>query len=153
MRDKESLSLIAGSAISLALTTPSSDLAEGCLAPTAGLVAAKLAAKIAEGAKMIKGSEPLCAGSVYINACALNAAAAQIEEAGELMEGMIGSIDEIRCDLAYTMTSGLFAESALGSACEDLRSVSGTLKNHALFIRQVVTRYEACEAEALELMN
>ncbi len=152
-RDKESMAVITGSAISLALTTPPDDLPEGCIAPVAGLVAAKLAAKVAECADKITGEEALVSGSVYINACAVNAAAAQMEEAGSIIAGMMGTIDEVRSDLAYTMTSGLFAEGALGGACEDLRSISSALKDHALLIRQVVSRYEECETETFSLMN
>ena len=152
-RDRESLSLIAGSAISYALTTPSEDMLTGCVAPTIGLVAAKLAEKVAKASKAVSGTEPLVASSLYIDTVSCKSAAAQLEEESERIVTVIREVNGIRQDPAYAMTSWIVTVNALEKTCEDLRAVSGKLKDHAALVRLIAVRYETCETEAAALMN
>ncbi|MCR5301832.1 MAG: DUF2974 domain-containing protein [Lachnospiraceae bacterium] len=150
--DKESLSEIAGSAISCALTTPDG-MINGCLAPTAGLVAAKLAQKYAQASKAVKRIMPLAANSVSVEADKCRSAAESIKEQSEMIGTMTARVDNVKNDLAYSINSGVFCASALDGVCERMRKVSTALNDYSAFINTVITRYEMCEAEALSIIS
>ena len=152
LQDKESMSLIAGSAISLALTTPSSDLVNGALAPTAGLIAAQFAEKVVRTVKTPGPCKMLVAQKVSVDISACMGAASVIEEETGRIAGIITRVDGLRTDLAYSINAGLFTGTALERSCDSLRAVSRSLTGYAYFVRQVMSLYETCETKAAELI-
>ena len=150
--DKENFSEIAGTAVSLALSSHPESLMEDCVAPTLGLVAAKTARKMALLQKQVRDEIPPASGSVYISAdnCAL--AAASLENGSMLVGNIISAVEGVRHNMTFTITSKLYTEKALENICENLDVLKSKLYDLADLIRQVNSAYKKCEEEAAALM-
>ena len=151
--DRRNFATVAGTAISLALTTPPDKLAEDCIAPTLGLVSAGFAQKMALMERTVADSRPPAAGSVSIDTDACAGAAGSIEEGSELIAAVQASVEGVRKNMAFTITSKLCAEKALENICEDLSGIKRGMYEMSKKIRRVNAAYKKCEEEAAALMG
>ena len=151
--DKEVMSIIAGSAISLALTTPEDEMAKECLIPTAALTAAHLTGKMASASKLLENLEKPVARTVYIDTYGCRRASARIADQLQVIEGISKGVDEVRQNMSYTITTQIFAERALFAICERLTVLLADVRRLSDLIRLVCDRYENAENEAALLMN
>lgn len=150
--DKETLSIIAGSAISLALTTPRSEVCEGVVAPVAGIVAAGFAKKIACAAKIIGDNEEPSARSVYFDAVSCREASYAISRLSQDIGRIGAGVDGVRQNMAYTINTQVFAESTLAGVMEDLAEIRRKIGLLSECIDGIANRYERAECEAAALM-
>ena len=151
--DKEVMSIIAGSAISLALTTPEDELMEGCLIPAAALTAVHLTGKMASVSKLFESLEKPVVRTVYIDTYGCRRASARIADQLHVIEEISRGVDEVRQNMSYTITTQIFAERALFSICERLTALLADVRRLSDLLRLVCDRYENAENEAALLMN
>ena len=151
--DKEALSMIAGSTISLALTSPADDLIEGCVIPSAGAVAAHLACRIAKAGSIIGDTKKPTARSIYIDISSCRGAAKILGDQTGVIGRISAAIDEVRRDMACTVTTRIFAERPLFGICERLEGLKRELLRLSEMAKLVSDRYEQTEEEALALMR
>lgn len=147
--DKKTLGSIAGSAISLALTTPGDRLREDCLAPTLGMIVAAVLEKTARMGRMLLEDRPLYARSVRIDTALCRDAALRLKEQSDLMEKVAGSVNEIRQNMAYSITSKVCAENALLGVCYSISGIRSDVGALSELITDIADNYEKTE----ELVN
>ena len=150
--DRQIFASIAGTAISLALTSPPEKLAEDALAPTLGLISAGFAKKMSVIGNAVTDNPP-AAGSVSIDTDACAGAAGSIEEGGDMIGTVMVSVEGVRKNMAFTITSRLCAEKALENICEDLSGIKRSMYDMSKKIRRVNAAYKKCEEEAAALMG
>lgn len=153
VKDKEEMSTIAGSAISLALTTPQDSAAEGVAAPTLGMVTAMFAKKVAAAHCAVEEMMPLAAQSVYIDTDRIKGAVSDLLPYCRMIKRMEGSVDEVRRTLSSNITSKIIAERSLEAICEDLDGIYAELDRKIRLYEAVIAKYEACENRAAALMS
>ncbi|MCR5590307.1 MAG: DUF2974 domain-containing protein [Lachnospiraceae bacterium] len=149
--DKQIMSNAAGTAVSLALTSGGEDIVNTSVAPAMGIIAAGLVSKITEPEMIAPASLP--AKSVYVDTAACMQVIRCLDEQIPVIEKTIRSVDAIRGDLAYTISSKLCAERALFAACEKLARIKGSIEALSEMIGAVLRRYEQAETEAAALMT
>ena len=153
VKDREVMSIIAGSAISLALTTPQEDIAEGCLIPTAALVAANVTGKVAQDVKLLEGLEKPVSASVYIDTDACRSAASLVSDGESVVYDALRRVESVRQEMSYTITTRLVAERALYAVNERLAALKLLMNNLSEYIGTASAMYAAAENEAAMLMN
>ena len=151
--DKETMGMIAGTAISLALTTPTEEYAEGVFAPVLGTVAAKFAAMIAVFLAPDHTGEAVTARSVYIDTSSAHIAAENIADLSGDIARISANVDEVRQNMAFTINTQIFAESTLAGVIEELETIRKRLITLSECIRNVAVCYEKAENDAVWLMN
>lgn len=152
VKGKEEMSLIAGSAISLALTTPQDELPSGCIAPTMGMIGAKLAEHIASTCAVIADELPLVSNSVYFNAVAISSASRTIrQQTGSLRRAKTG-VENVRTDMALTISTQIFADRALERIGEELERIAVKLDDLSMKIDGITACYQRAEDEASSLI-
>ena len=151
--DKEVLSVIAGSAVSLALTTPADEMADGCLMPTAGQVAAHLACRLSKDAIIVQSLDRCASRSVYVDVSALRNAAGVISDQVAVIDGILSGIDNVRLEMARTITTRIFSERPLLNASEAIAGLRGKIIVLSEFVAEVADRYLRAEEEAAGLMK
>ncbi|MBO4903614.1 MAG: DUF2974 domain-containing protein [Lachnospiraceae bacterium] len=147
-RGKEDMSLVAGTAISLALTTPKEELENGVVAPTMGLIGAKVAERIGEACRIVIDEVPLESNSIYFDAGAVRSAAGTISEQIHCIDRVKRGVESVRQDMAYTISTQIFADRALLQVCENLEKITNKLSDLAETIEQVALCYTLAENEA-----
>ncbi len=152
-KDKEKLSDIAGSAIAAALRTPAGRLAEECLAPTIGMTVAALLEATGDIVNRLSAHIPLCAHSVYIDTCACRDVSRRLREQSDEMERVKARVDTVRQNIAYMITSRIFAEKALERVGYDICSIRSDMAAFSDIIDGVAAGYEKTEREACALMK
>ena len=153
VKDREVMSIIAGSAISLALTTPQEDIAEGCLIPTAALVAANVTGKVAQDVKLLEGLEKPVSASIYIDTDACRSAASLVSDGESVVYDALRRVESVRQEMSYTITTRLVAERALYAVNERLAALKLLMNNLSEYIGTASAMYAAAENEAAMLMN
>lgn len=151
--DKETMGMIAGTAISLALTTPCEEYKEGLVAPVLGTVAAKFAARIAVLLAPDMTDEAVNARSVYIDTASALSAAGGISDLTYEVMRISSAVDLVRRNMAFTINTQIFAESTLAGVIEDLAAIKRKLDALSGCIRNVAACYDKAEEEAAALMN
>ena len=153
IKDKESMGMIAGTAVSLALSTPRENLAEGCIAPTTGLVMAELVKKIGAAANFIAGEEPLSARNVFYDPVSVTRASRIVADQAAGIDCIIREVDRIRQNMAFTITARICAEHVLERVCYDLSQIKEDLTGYSRLIERIGHCYDNTELEAVTLMN
>ena len=153
IRDREVMSIIAGSAISLALTTPREDIKEGCLIPTAALVAANVSGRIAQEKMLLERFEKPVSASVYIDIDACRSAASLISDGERVVYDALRRVESVRQEMSYTITTRIVAERALYDVNERLAALRDLMNALAEYIGTASAIYVAAENEAALLMN
>lgn len=151
--DKENFKTIAGTAVSLALTTPPDRLAEECVAPTLGLAAASIAEKLAAAAQNETDDTPPASFNTYFDPGGCDTAAETMENGSVMVGNVIVAVESLRKNMAFTITSKLYAEKALENICENLSRIKRNMSDMSNMIRRVKDAYKTCEEEAAALMG
>ncbi len=151
--DKDDFSLIMGSAISLALTTPADSLKEGVIAPTVGMITGRFAKDLMKTQGEAAAKEVPVSRSASINTGACLDGIQSIEEMSARIGRIADAVNEIRGSLAYSVTAKVCAEHALESVSEDLMREAGDLENYADTARRAALAYEATESGIVSLMS
>lgn len=152
-KDKEDLSDIAGSAIALALTTPSDKMAEDCAAPVLGTIAAKLAAKLARDGVIATSYEELCAKSLYADTAGIRGCASALYDTASSVKSLGIKVGYVRSGMKCTMNTHIIAESSLSSIADELILISRQLAFLSDMTMRVAKSYETAEEEVLSLMD
>ena len=151
--DKEVLSVIAGSAISLALSSPPDEIADACLAPTAGQIAAHLAFRLSKSGNIMQSLDRCVARYVYVDADALYKAAGVINEQIAAIDDIAAGIDKVRYEMASTLTTRIFSERPLLNVSDGLAQLRCRMIRLSEFVTMVADRYVRAEEEASALMK
>lgn len=151
--DKETMSMIAGTAISLALCTPKDRIAEDCIAPTLGLVTARFAAGVAQRTKLAADDTAPAAHNAYIDSASCRKASVLLDEQITKINAIVLRVNEIRANASYSITARLYADNALRAVCDDLGLVRSRVTQMAQMTRMAVGAYERAEEEACGLMD
>ncbi len=151
--EQDAFSQIMGSAIALALCTPSDKVSEGVIAPTLGYMGAQFARDIMREAPFTVFDQPLISNNVHMDIAACQKASIQIKDQGSRIESIVSLVNGIRGDLAYTMTSKICAERALLKVCDDLTCIRYALERTADVVMNATVKYSECEQSAALLMK
>lgn len=151
-RGKEDMSRIAGSAISLALTTPQDRLLEGCIAPTMGHICAKLAEHIAAACSVATDEMPLLSNSVYFDGGGVSAAARTMRDQIAGLRRVKAGIESVRTDMACTISTQMFADKALCRIGEDLERIAVRLDDLSARTDGIIDCYRSAENDAASLI-
>ncbi len=151
--DKEELSLIAGSAISLALTTPEGSFLESCVAPVTGMIAAGFVKKITQTVRNMSELSVPAAQSLYIDTGSAAGVAKDISSLTQELRRISIGVDGVRQNMAFTINTQIVAENLLEGVVEDIAGVSRRICDLSETVLGVVRCYEAAESEAAALMN
>ncbi len=150
---KEAFSDIMGSSISAALTTPPDKIKEGVIAPALGQVLAQFTKDAVRTRYEKEADMPVISRSLYIDTAAVAAAADTLEAQRIRIESLTASVNRLRQELAYTISSRICAERALGNICEDLSVISRKIGVCSSVVKHASDRYSKCEGEAVALMD
>ena len=150
--DKDAFSVIAGSAISLALCTPQGEGIEGVMAPTLGKIGVHFAKKISESVLTNEICSRPVTQSAYMDTKACKGAAGIMKEQASSVSGAVKTIEAVRQNLAYTISAKLCAEHALEHICYDLTRLGRSLLTFSEFVEKAAAGYERCEIEAVSLV-
>ncbi|MCR5688177.1 MAG: DUF2974 domain-containing protein [Lachnospiraceae bacterium] len=143
--DKGVMSRAAGLAISLALTTPDADISDTA-APVMGMLTAEFVRKLTAAASDAVGFAST--GSMYLDADRCRAAAMLMSEQVPIIISAADRVDNIRRDIAYTISTRIYAEHALERVCERLRRIRTEMEELMELIRKAVAKYEKTEESA-----
>ncbi len=152
-KDKEDLSAIAGSAIALALTTPSGRIAEDCVAPTLGTLGAKLAAKITREVEADLPEDVLCAKSLYADTDDIRRCASALSDASASLQNIRVRVDHVRSGMKCTMNTHIIAESKLIVIEDEITMISRQLGFLSDMTCRVADSYEKAEEDVLTLVR
>ena len=150
--DKETLGMITGSAISLALTS-GEGLVEGCIAPTMGAVSAAYIKKLAKETEILISDAPPFAGSVHMDIKGCRTAGGMFGEQSDEIGLIAQAVEEIRQSMAYTINSRICAENALERINYDLTDLIKRLRDMSELAEAVAGCYEKTEQEAVASVN
>ena len=151
LRGKEEISLIAGSAISLALTTREG-LINGCVAPTMGMIAANLAEHVAGTISVIADEMPLVSNNVYFDATSVGRASLIIRQQIYSIRRVKTGIESVRTDMALTISTQIFADHVLERLGEELERIAVRLDDLSAKIDGITACYRCAEDEASSLI-
>ena len=152
-KDKETMSDITGSAISLALTSPPDEISEECIAPTLGRITAEFVKKTVSKNAPLWDRKFMAYGTSYIETDACMLASKRLFEHITDID-MIGiRVNELRMNIAYSITAKLCAEKALQAAYEDIMTVKERILKIAQMSLAASERYKRADDEAAALMN
>ncbi len=151
--DKEAMSDITGSAISLALNTPAEDMAEGCIAPTLGMITGQVIKKTI--GKTIPQWDERSAGFglISVDTDAFLGAARDLEACSGDIGRIAMKVNEQRQSISYSITAKVCAEKALQNVYEELLVIKGRISGISDLSSRVAARYAASDEEAAGLMN
>jgi len=151
--DRKAMSMMAGSAISRALTTPPDDFASGCVYPVLGMVNTQLLLKLSSEAKRLCDDLFPVRGSVYIEKTQAAGAIDDITGQQRVVENALAKVSQVRQTLAYTMSARICAEHDLEGVCNDLDRIRGNLERLRNGANCAIRSYEKTEQEVMALMN
>ncbi|MCR5672763.1 MAG: DUF2974 domain-containing protein [Lachnospiraceae bacterium] len=150
--DKDAFSVIAGSAISLALSMPQGEGLEGVMAPVLGKIGVQFAKKITEAVLTNETCGRPVAKNAYMDAKACKGAACIMKDKALSISAAVNTVEAIRQNLAYTISAKLCAEHALEHICYDLTRLGRSLMTFSEFVEKAAAGYERCELEAVSLV-
>ena len=150
--DKKAMSMIAGSVVSYALTEPDNG-DNGLFWHTFSLTGANLALKMARDENIHTFEETLPSRNVYMDTQRCRIAAKTISDQITSVRTLCAGIDSVRVDMAYTISSRLYAEHVLERVCENLSGICKKLDGLSENITDIAALYEKTEAEVTALMN
>ena len=153
IKEKEMLGKLAGETVSHMLCTPPDKVASDCAAPLIGAIAGKFIKSVTACVSVPVAEVSLAAEHAQINLNACNGAAKLLSEQIPAMERIVGSIDSVRRDLAYTMSSKICAEYKLNGTCESIIGISEIIGRFSDLVSTIIRMYEKVEEEAAGLMN
>ncbi len=151
--DKKAFGMMAGSAVSLALTTPKEEFEEGCAYPLIGMLGTNLMLKMASEAEELKEDINRVSGSVYLDAAKTRTALDAIREQSAVVGVLAAKVDGVRQTLAYTISAKKCAEYALERVCENLERIRKDMERFADISGDLVGMYEKTEKETVALMG
>ena len=152
-KDKETMSDITGSAISLALSTPPDEIDEDCIAPTLGKITAAFIKKTTAAKEPQWDEKIRTYGNVDIDTDGVRSASQKIYDITAGIGIIAAKVNEQRMDMTYSITARLCAEKALESIYEDILRLKDRMDKMAEVGRRVSICYEAADSRAAALMN
>ena len=151
-KDKETMSAITGSAISLALSSSQEDVAEECMAPVLGMITAEFVKKTTAEREGEWSPKSRVYGEVGIDADTLFKASCELRDSATAAQRIASRVNDQRRDITYLTTSRLCAEKALERVYEDIMVIRDRLEKIAELSERVSSRYADADRSAAELV-
>ena len=149
--DKEAMSDVAGSAISLALNAPPGKIPEEVVAPTLGKITAQFIKKTTAAIVPAWDARPTPTGVTVIATDRLRLAENALCESVSDIEKSAERVNEERQNVTYSVTAKLCAEKALENVYDDMNVLGERIKNIAELAKQAALCFERAENRAAEL--
>ncbi len=150
---KETMAAIAGTSIALALSTPKEELADACLGPVAGMTACALINSLIIDNVPGWDERALFAQSVYVDITSVKSAADCLRWQAASMDNIAARVNDIRQNIAYSITARLCAEQALLNAYEGILAIQRKLEDMSDAAHQAANVYMNTEESAAALMH
>lgn len=151
-REKGTLCSIAGRAVSSALCAPKGEIVNECVAPTLGLAAA-LAVKSLMPADPDAAIKSPAFSVTHIDTFSCLRVADDLIAQRRGIERVIAGVERVRGEIANGITTGMIAERALESVCNELSDISNMIYGTAQTVEGAARIYADAESRIMDLLR